>query len=114
VTRVLVVLLSRVLGAGGSAGIMAAQVLITVLGLAADNSRVSPKAEQEPMPQSFPCDFATRLTLPAVEMLRLVMPGFDDYGTDTPDGGSDWGSVGEAPRGPQAVRRFSVVGKSQP
>jgi hypothetical protein len=114
VTRLLVVLFSRVLGATGSAGITTAQVLSPLPGLAADNSRGSQKGEEEPMPQSFQLDFATRLRLLPLEMLRLVIRGFDSYGTDTPDGGGDWGSVGEAPRGPQAVRRFSVMGKSQP
>ncbi len=38
--------------------------------------------------------FATTLSLPPVESLRIVVPGLFGYRMDSPDGGAYWGAVG--------------------
>jgi hypothetical protein len=52
--------------------------------------------------------FATAVSLPKIESLRLVVPGLFGYRMDTPEGGAYWGSVGfdGTPKG-----RFSGAGE---
>lgn len=56
-------------------------------------------------------DFATQWSLPKAETLRVIIPGLYGYRMDTPDGGSYWGRVGEAPGAPEQYPRSSGAGE---
>jgi hypothetical protein len=40
---------------------------------------------------------ATQWSLPKIEAIRVLIPGFFGYRMDTPDGGAYWGRVGQSP-----------------
>jgi hypothetical protein len=99
---------------GLCAALIAAQVLVTLTGIAAKTSRgakaettaAAPmSAEQKKAEAQKQWVFATQWSLPPTEMmLRTIIPGIYGYRTDTPDGGQYWGRVGEywaAPEGPE-------------
>ncbi|HXG46933.1 MAG TPA: hypothetical protein VNO52_04860, partial [Methylomirabilota bacterium] len=90
------------------AGFIATQSLISLVGLAA---KTSVTAETDPQTKEEKWAFATQWSLPPLEMLRVIVPGLYGYRMDTPDGGSYWGRVGEAPGNAEAFRRYSGAGE---
>jgi hypothetical protein len=92
------------------AGFMAAQVLITLVGIASQNVG-GPKEAKDPEAAARDWDFATQWSLPPVESLRVIIPGLYGYRMDTPEGGNYWGRVGEAPGAPQLAPRYSGAGE---
>jgi hypothetical protein len=101
---------SRVLLVAVFAAFMAAQVLITLVGIASQNVGGT-KEEKDPQAATRDWDFATQWSLPPAETLRVVIPGLYGYRMDTPEGGNYWGRVGEAPAAPQLAPRFSGAGE---
>lgn len=49
---------------------------------------------------------ATQWSLPKREALQIIVPGIFGYRLDSPDGDNYWGSIGESPQIPDAVRTF--------
>lgn len=110
---------------GLCAAFVAAQVLVTLTGIAAKTSRGA-KAEaaastpltpeQKKVEDDKQYIFATQWSLPPGEMmLRTIIPGIYGYRMDTPNGGEYWGRVGEywgIPDGPQRrASRYSGAGE---
>ena len=91
------------------AGLIAAQVLITLLGIASSTGSVAKQQEQQSPEARW--DFATQWSLPKLETLRVAIPGLFGYRMDTADGGAYWGRVGEAPSNPAAMPRYSGAGE---
>lgn len=91
------------------AALMAAQILnfftkTAVEGIQGTSSQsVETKSEQ--------WDKATQWSLPPIETMRVIIPGFYGYRMDTPDGGEYWGRVGEYPPQPKAMARYSGAGE---
>ncbi|HEU0011500.1 MAG TPA: hypothetical protein VFT34_16895 [Verrucomicrobiae bacterium] len=88
---------------GLCAAFIAAQVLVTLTGIAAKTSRgakaesaaaVPMSAEQKKAEEEKQWIFATMWSLPPNEMLRVIIPGLYGYRMDTPNGGEYWGDVG--------------------
>lgn len=86
-----------------SAAFIAAQVLVTLTGIAAKTSRGAKAETAAPAPMSVEEKkaeaekqwvFATMWSLPPKEMLRVIIPGIYGYRMDTPNGGQYWGDVG--------------------
>jgi hypothetical protein len=88
--------------------LMATQTFISLFSIASQGA-VSATADQETREQKW--NFATQWSLPPAETLRVIVPGLYGYRMDTPDGGSYWGRVGEAPGAPEQMRRFSGAGE---
>lgn len=88
--------------------LIATQTLISLFSIASQGA-VSASADQETKEQKW--NFATQWSLPPAETLRVIVPGLYGYRMDTPDGGSYWGRVGEAPGAPEQMRRFSGAGE---
>ncbi|HUR47725.1 MAG TPA: YfhO family protein [Candidatus Saccharimonadales bacterium] len=89
------------------AGIMATQVLISVLGTQVAGIKQMESAEQR-------WDFATQWSLPGNEMFRVIIPGLFGYRMDTEEGGQYWGKVGQSPgyeQHPGGLARFSGAGE---
>ena len=97
---------------GICAALLAAQVLVTLAGIASKTSRGGPTAgaaasmspEEKEADEERRWVFATQWSLPPQEMLRVIIPGIFGYRMDTPEGGEYWGRVGEywaMPDGPQ-------------
>jgi hypothetical protein len=58
-------------------------------------------------------DWATQWSLPKIETIRLLVPGFFGYRMDAPDGGNYWGEVGRTPgyeQHKQGFPRYSGAG----
>ena len=87
---------------------IATQTFISLFTIASQNA-VSANADQETREQKW--NFATQWSLPPAETLRVIVPGLYGYRMDSPDGGSYWGRVGEAPGAPDQMRRFSGAGE---
>jgi hypothetical protein len=100
---------------GLCAALLAAQVLITLTGIASKTARgaqASPVAvaaplsvEQKKEEEQKQWLFATMWSLRPREMLRLIIPGIYGYRMDTPDGGEYWGRVGEYWGLPEGAQR---------
>lgn len=102
---------------GLCAALLAAQVLVTLTGIAGKQSKDSTAAaEVDPQAQAErDWVFATQWSLPPKEMLRVVVPGIFGYRMDTENGGEYWGRVGEYWPAPAAggdqTRRSSGAGE---
>jgi branched-subunit amino acid transport protein len=94
------------------AALIAAQVLITLTGIAARTARKGaapvaaalPTAEEREAEEQRRWVFATQWSLAPAELLRVIIPGLFGYRMDTEGGGEYWGRVGEywaVPDGPQ-------------
>ena len=91
------------------AGLIAAQVMITLLGIASSTGSVAKQQDQQSPEARW--DFATQWSLPKLETLRVAIPGMFGYRMDTAEGGAYWGRVGEAPSNPAAMPRYSGAGE---
>src|SRR6266540_6051093 len=89
---------------GLCAAFIAAQVLVTLTGIAAKTSRgakaetaaaVPMSAEQKKAEEEKQWIFATMWSLPPKEMLRVIIPGIYGYRVDATDGSEYWGRGGE-------------------
>ncbi len=87
---------------------IAMQSLISLFSIASQGA-VTASASEESKEQKW--SFATQWSLPPKETLRVIIPGLYGYRMDTPDGGSYWGRVGEAPGAAEQMRRFSGAGE---
>ena len=87
------------------AALLAAQVLVTLTGIAAKTARGAKADSTAAVPAELTSEqkkaaeerqwlFATQWSLPPMEMLRVIIPGLYGYRTDTPNGGEYWGRVG--------------------
>ncbi len=77
-----------------AAGIVAAQVLSTLVGTQIVGAQGT-QQDSETKEQRW--DFATQWSLPKVETIRVMIPGLFGYRYDTPEGGNYWGTVGQTP-----------------
>ena len=83
--------LGRLVVIGGFAGLIAYQVVISLIstqikGVAGTQQDARSKMER--------WDFATQWSLPKVETLNFAVPGLFGYRMDTPEGGVYWGAMG--------------------
>lgn len=83
----------------------------SLIGLFSIASQGAVTATTSPETREQKWNFATQWSLPPAETLRVIVPGLYGYRMDTPDGGSYWGRVGEAPGAPEQMRRFSGAGE---
>ena len=94
------------------AGLIAAQVLVTLLGIASKGSVDNIAAPAEERAPELKWAFATAWSLPPVESLRVIIPGLFGYRMDTPNGGEYWGGVGADPLAPSgSAGRSSGAGE---
>ena len=86
------------------AGFVSTQTLSTLVGTQVQNVV---GMEQTAEAKNARWNEATQWSLPKVETIRVLIPGFFGYRMDTPDGGAYWGAVGQAADWPQTHMGYS-------